>query len=124
MLKVEALADAIAYVNEYHQPESDAYKLRNPGLLKARTSNDDLSQLASADDKCRRIFARSHSGYLALVTDLQKHCERRKQVNLREFLGYYGLSKAAKTFEAIDFLQRALLDTTIDADTTLSYFLE
>lgn len=123
MLRIEALADAIAYTNESYLPESEAYKLRNPGLLKARTSNNSLAQLANADDQCRRIFVSYKAGYQALVYHLEFLCTRYKKMSLAEALASFGF-KESKTFTAIDFLQRSIGDASIDAKIPLSFFLE
>ena len=32
--RLEAIADAVAHLNGYHDPESELYELRNPGGLK------------------------------------------------------------------------------------------
>lgn len=120
MKRIEALADAIGYVNESHVPETKAYQNRNPGLLKA---GSDLARMASADDENVRIFTSHIGGYKALVDALIYRCGKCRNAPLTELLNFYGMHEA-RIFEAIDFLQRALKDESISHATKAQSFLE
>ena len=117
--KIEALADSIAFVNQFHVPESKAYSLRNPGLLKAGS----IDKMAQANDENLRIFSSHIGGYKALVDSLAFKCQRFKLVSLSELYTAYGV-KTGKLFEALDFLQRALQDDSIEHVTPAGFFLE
>jgi hypothetical protein len=117
MLRLEALADAIGYSNQFHEPDSEAYQLRNPGLLRAWS----LFQLGSSNDESVRRFETAQGGYKALCVALERRCERAKKASLHETINFIG---AAKTDVVVDFLQRALKDTHITAKTPISFFME
>jgi hypothetical protein len=116
MLRLEALADAIGYANQFHEPDSEAYQLRNPGLLKAWS----LHQLGACNDESIRRFETAQGGYKALCVAIERRCERAKKASLREALNYMG----ANLDVVVDFLQRALKDTHITATTPISFFTE
>ena len=116
MKRLEALADSIANLNCYHDPESDSYRLRNPGMLKAKT----IEKMASANDDNFRIFAHHVNGYRALLDQLEKRCKRQKKASLEELLGYFGFDVA--TNKVTDFIYRAT-NENVDAKTPISFFL-
>ena len=129
--KIEALADAIGRLNKVHEPSSDAYQLRNPGLFRAYT----YKHLAETDEKGRRIFTSLIGGYRFLVQDLTWKCSGETRAKgeagklkptstLQDLLRAFRLTAAGDIFELVDFLQQALKDSEIAATTTLSYFLE
>jgi hypothetical protein len=119
MRRIEAIADSIAFANEAHVPESVAYRLRNPGLLRARN----LGQQAYADDECRLTYPHLMAGYAALLDHLKKNVARHPLVSLEELLAFYSF-KLDKLFLAVDFIQRALDDKTITAQTQAFHFSE
>lgn len=129
--RIEALADAIGKLNKIHEPWSDAYQLRNPGLFKAYT----FKHLAQTDSKGRRIFTSLIGGYRFLVQDLQWKCSGETRAKgeagklkptsaLSDLLQAFKLNNAGNIFELVDFLQQATGDAEVSAATTLSYFLE
>ena len=129
--RIEALADAIGRLNKIHEPSSDAYQLRNPGLFRAYT----YKHLAETDEKGRRIFTSLIGGYRFLVQDLTWKCSGETRAKgeagklkptstLQDLLRAFRLTGAGDIFELVDFLQQALKDSEISAGTTLSYFLE
>lgn len=128
--RIEALADAISFLNEFHIPTSDAYQLRNPGLFKAFS----FKHLSATDNLGRRIFTSLIGGYRFLVQDLTWKCSGETRAK-----GYTGKLKPTSdlvdllrsfkltednSFELVDFLTRALKDDNITPRTSLSYFLE
>jgi hypothetical protein len=117
--KIEAIADAIAILNEYHDPESKSYRLRNPGLLKAKT----LEQLGSANDDCYRIFSCHQAGYKALTDLLRKHCERNSGSKLQSLLSDYGHGDQFSARAAVEFIRRSV-NENVGEETNLRFFLD
>jgi hypothetical protein len=120
MRRLESLADSLALLNDYHSPESESYRLRNPGMLKAKT----LEALGNATNACIRIFSCHQGGYKALIDTLRKQCVRHRDVSLRANLTYYGHANEYEVDRAVDFIIRALDDRTVSEQTTLDFFLE
>jgi hypothetical protein len=118
MKKIEAVADAIASLNEYSDPTSKAYTLRNPGLLKAKS----LEHLASATDECLRVFSCHQAGYKALTDLLRKHCERNKGNTLLSVLSEHGHGNQFSARSAVDFIRRSTGEN-VDENTNLKFFL-
>jgi hypothetical protein len=65
--KVEALVDAIARLNNSHDPESIAYRLRNPLLLRSFSKPGKHE----VDETGRRVFGSYLNGYKAAVYDVK-----------------------------------------------------
>ena len=70
LTRLEALADAIGKLNGMDDPESRAYRLRNPLLLRAYS----LSRAQAQDAEGHREFDSLISGYRAGLCDLQQKC--------------------------------------------------
>src|ERR1700678_3718832 len=68
--RLEALADAIGFLNNFHDPESISYQLRNPGLCRAYS----FKQLGSVDKNGYRIFSSLIGGMRFLHQDLTWKC--------------------------------------------------
>lgn len=128
--RIEALADAIGKANDIGNPESDAYQLRNPGLCRAYT----FKHLGETDKFGRRIFTSLIGGYRFLVQDLEWKCSGNTRAKgaigklkptstLAELLKSLRLGQNSH-YDTVYFLQCALHDFKIDAETPLSYFLE
>lgn len=115
MKRLEALVDAIAYLNEYHEPESQAYRLRNPLLLKAM----EPEHLGSATDDCLRIFSCHTAGYRAGFDRLRKEC-RHGGGTLETLLAKHG----HKADAAVNFISRSLETQEVDEYTPVRFFLE
>ncbi len=131
--RIEALADAIGFINRMHDPSSDAYQLRNPALARAYS----FRHLGEVDNKGRRIFTSLIGGYRFLIQDLEWKCSGQSRAK-----GYEGKLSASSTlsdllksfhldsirdghiFEVIDFLNKALPGIEINAQTELGFFLE
>jgi hypothetical protein len=122
--RLEALADSIANLNDYSNPESEAYQLRNPGLLRAFTIRH------AADEMGRRIFPCSVDGYQALLFDLTKKCLGESRSKLKpddpvSSLLLKGFSQPLSAEEyVLCFLQRALPKSNITARTPVKFFVE
>jgi hypothetical protein len=131
--RIEALADAIAFLNKAHEPNSDAYQLRNPGLARAYS----YRHLGEVDNKGRRIFTSLIGGYRFLIQDLEWKCSGQTRAkgfsgklsnlsNLNDLLKSFNLGNIedGHIFSLLDFLGSALPGASIDANTNLQFFLE
>ena len=133
--RLEALVDCIGYLNDFHNPESDSYQLRNPGLCRAHS----FKQLNSVDDQGRRIFTSAIGGYRFLAQDLTWKCEGTTRAkgehgrlkptsSLVDLLKAFKLNSLDKQMQAVAFLNMALktLGTTeeVTSETELKFFLE
>jgi hypothetical protein len=120
MERVEALALAIAKHNGAFEPDCEAFRHLNPGMLRARLIGTNVV----AGEGMVRDFQSFHGGYRALLDRLQKDAQRNRE-NLGTVLGYYGIEPTPHTQKKIvNFLRRALGDESITASTPLKYFLE
>lgn len=114
--KLEALADALAFYHRAFDPESDAYKARNPGLLRATQMKH------KRDENGKRVFDSYLDGYQALLFDLKIKCSGKSAARHPLFtLSDLVQNKAAGKYLA-RFLTKAL-NETITAETSLSYFI-
>ena len=129
--RIEALADAIAFLNNAHDPKSDAFQLRNPGMFKVYS----FKHLASSDNLGRRIFTSYIGGYRFLIQDLTWKCEGSTRAkgnngklkassNLSDLLVAFKLNSEENLFTLVDFLITALSDESISSETEISYFLK
>jgi hypothetical protein len=121
--RISALCDAFAKLNGALDPQSDAYKLRNPLLLKAFSPKHDR------DEKGRRRFRSFTSGYDNGIIDLQIKCSGKSfskigpESTLVDLVCLYGNPKTAAKY-IINFLRHALEDDTITENVLLAWFLE
>lgn len=131
--RIEALADAIAFLNNAHDPKSDAYQLRNPGLARAYS----YRHLGEVDNKGRRIFTSLIGGYRFLIQDLTWKCSGQTRAKgfsgklsnlstLNDLLKSFNLGNLedGHIFAVLDFLNSALPGTAINSETNLQFFLE
>ena len=79
LTRLEALADAIGKLNGMDDPESRAYRLRNPLLLRAYS----LSRAQAQDAEGYREFDSLLSGYRAGLCDLEQKCTGRNRAKLK-----------------------------------------
>lgn len=104
-------------------PQSDAYHLRNPGLLRA------FSPKHTRDEKGRRVFVSFVAGYENLLLDLRIKCSGQSRAKLTpdsalvDLLHVYGNPTSATRY-IINFLRHALKDPDIPETVKLSWFLE
>jgi hypothetical protein len=126
MNRLEALADAIGHMNGIGMPSSEAYQLRNPGLLHAYA----LNRLQQMDDNGIRRFELLQGGYASLLDDLKIKCSGRSrskltpQNSLADLLPLYGLKTKMATDKTVRFLRVALKDDNLDSGVRLEFFLE
>ena len=123
MRRLEALADAMMHYSGYGNPDSAAYRTRNPGLLKA------FSQRHPRNDEGHRVFRSFVDGYQALLYDLEIKCAGKSRSKLApdstlvDLMRAYGLPDTQASFVA-KYLKKALLDESVSAVQPLSYFNE
>ncbi len=121
--RIEALADAFAKMYGALDPLSDAYKLRNPILIRA------FNPKHERDAKGHRVFKTFIAGYENALLSLRLHCQGKlrshigPETPLVDLLHLYGNpTTALKSF--VRFLRHALHDETIREDVKLGWFLE
>lgn len=126
MNRTEALVDALASVNEFSRPDSEAYQLRNPLLLKSYAAPGKHE----IDEQGRRRFDSFLGGYKSAVFDVGLKISGGSSTGLkpsdklRNLLAVYGYNKEPDQMQVVYFLRKALSDKTVDLSTPLSYFLE
>lgn len=122
--KLEALVDAIARLNSLHNPESKAYRLKNPLLLRSYA----LLGRHDTDSDGLRVFTSILGGLKAAHFDCQLKVNGLSRAGLkptdrlRNLLGVYNIHEKQAIDTVVAFLRRALEDQSISADTTLSFF--
>jgi hypothetical protein len=123
MKRLEALADSFAKMYGALDPQSDAYHLRNPLLLRA------FSPKHLRDDKGRRIFVSLVAGYENALLDIFIKCSGQSRAKLTpestitDLVHTYGNPTSAARY-IVNFLRHALKDDTITERTNLRWFLE
>lgn len=132
--RIEALAMAIAFLNDAFNPDSDAFQLNNWSCSRAYS----FKHLANTDDRGRRKFSSVIGGFRFLVQDLQwklsgdtrakgNNGKLKPTSNLSDLLVSYKINNKAtqeeNLFSLLDYLVRALKDDNINASTPLSYFI-
>lgn len=125
--KTEVLLDAISKLNGASaDPESDAYKLRNPLLIKsfARPGKHET------DSQGRRIFSSFLNGYKAGLFDLELKISGKSRARvtvestLEQLLACYEIRTKMAIEHVVSFVRRALNDQSISASTPISFFAE
>lgn len=124
--RIEALHDAIAGLNNWSSPDSEAYQLRNPLLLRsfARPGKNEI------DDKGRRVFSSSLAGVRAGIYDLELKLKGESRAGLKKYdklenlLRVFGISEKLGQTQIVRFLRRALKIEDITNQTPLAWFLE
>ena len=110
MKRLEVVCDAIAFYNHYNEPESEAYELRNPGMLIA--------------DSGKRTFNSHRAGYAALLDRVQKYCQQHKEENVELLLLNFGVKMKLQQERTIDFMARCANTNALKRITSLAWFLE
>jgi hypothetical protein len=124
--RVEAIVDILGKLNGMGDPESEAYALRNPLLIRsfARPGKHET------DEGGRRIFSSFLSGYKAALFDASLKIEGKSRAGLKptdtlvNLLGVYGIKEAVGIKNVVVFLRKALKDELLSQTTPLSYFME
>jgi hypothetical protein len=121
--RVEALAGAFAKLHGAFDPLSEAYKTRNPGMLKA------FSPKHEKNENGYRVFNSFASGFDNLLLDLLIKCSGGSHARLKpddtliNLVLCYGEPKTAAIYIK-KFLRKALSDENIMERTPLSWFME
>lgn len=123
--KIEAIVDAIGRLNGIHNPESQAYDLRNPMLLVsfARPGRHDVN------DDGLRVFSSLLAGYKAGTYDVLLKIKGLSRAGLKpadtldNLLGCYKIHEKMAKDNVLSFIKRALRDSSLTLKTPLSYFL-
>lgn len=124
--KLEALFDAIASAKKWSDPESDAYQLRNPLLVKSFSKPGKNN----IDSEGRRVFGSALSGIRACLFDLEikvkgeSRAGLRKDDHLGNLLRVFGIREQMEQLRVVSFLKHALMTPSISRTTPLSFFLE
>jgi hypothetical protein len=128
MKRLEALAIAICKENEALDPNSEAFRLLNPGLLKSHS----LDRLDIVTEDGYRVFTSFQGGYRALMSNLIAKCEGHTRANgdKGRLSPDSSIAELCKTFRGVnprnvvEFLQDALDDKAITERTPLKFFEE
>lgn len=124
--RTEALVDAIGALHEYHRPDSEAYQLRNPLLLKSYAAPGKHN----VDEKGRRQFDSFLGGYKSAYFDAALKISGGSATGLtpedklKNLLAVYGLKQENDQMAVVHFLRKAIGDKDIDLSTPLQYFIE
>jgi hypothetical protein len=122
--KIEALVDAVGALKGWGNPDSAAYQLRNPLMLKSYA----LAGKHDVDDNGYRVFKSSLAGLKSSCFDMELKITGASRAGLTQtstltnLCGVYELSSSLAVTQVIRFLRRALKDESISKDTPLSYF--
>ena len=122
--RIEAIVDAIAALHEYHKPDSLAYSLRNPLLLKsyAKPGKHEITEDGL------RVFDSHIGGYKAGVYDLERklyfesHSGLKETDRLRNLLAVLRINQEQSVMTVVWYLKKALKDPAIHPLTPLTYF--
>ena len=118
------LALALSRMNgAMDDPESRAFKLRNPLLLKTYRPEKKF------DSENFRIFTSLMGGFKAGIADLQAKCSGKShrlssENTLKDLLAVYGFANEATARKIILFLRRALVDESVSMNTLVGWFSE
>lgn len=110
MKRLEAICDAVAHMNGYHDPESDLYELRNPGALKGPDG--------------KRRYSCHRAGYASFVDLVRKHCIAHPNQDLASLLDSLGIKMKLQQENALDFMARCANSNALNLATNLHWFLE
>jgi hypothetical protein len=124
--RLECLCDAIARLNVAHDPESLAYRLRNPLLIRSFAKPGKHE----TDEEGHRVFTSFVNGYKAGLFDLELKLSGKSRANvsadspLEKLLVCYNINTKAAMDNIVSFIKRGLRDDTVTVHTPVSYFLE
>jgi hypothetical protein len=124
MIRYEALALAIAKMNNWDDPDSRAFKLRNPGML--TTFRPEKKFEAETGD---RIFSSMMGGFKALTADIHAKCSGKNpkltaEAPLKNLLTLYKFKVDGDVQRIVRYLRKALLDESITGSTPISWFVQ
>lgn len=134
MIRIEALALAIAREHQPFEPFSDACTTLNPGMLRAHSTY----RINRVNEDGIRVFSSYQAGHHALVANLKMKCEGHTpehaapavHVSNGKLTPESPLAELCKTFRSVnprnvvEFLQDILNDRAINERTPISFFVE
>jgi hypothetical protein len=109
MKRLEAIADAVAVYHHYWEPESEAYELRNPGLL--------------IGEEGKRKFSCHRAGYASFLDRIQKYCAAHPDETIVSLLDSLGIKMRQQQKQTIDFMSRCA-NSAVKTETQLQWFIE
>ena len=121
--KIEALVDSISFLHKAYSPDSEAYKLRNPIMLK----NYAPPGKHKVDEAGFRVFDSLLGGYKSGVYDVtiklkgESNSGIKTTDALRNLLAVYAINKEDEINIIVFFLRKAV-SKDITPLTPLSYF--
>jgi hypothetical protein len=129
MLKIEALAGAIAHAYGALNPESESFACLNPGMLRSHS----LDRILPVNESGVRVFSSFQGGWRALIENLVAKCKgntHAKGESGSRITTESTLADLLKSFRyvpvkpVVDYLQTAIGDSAITEHTPLLYFIE
>jgi hypothetical protein len=124
MIRFESLVLAIGKMNGvFDDPESRAFKLCNPLLLKTYRPEK------KCDSEHYRVFSSVMGGFKAGVADLTAKCSGKNnrlsaENTLKDLLSVYGFNNESTARKLVLFLRRALGDESVSLNTLIGWFQE
>src|SRR6266700_5347576 len=109
MKRLEAIADAVALYHHYWEPESEAYELRNPGML--------------IGEEGKRKFSCHRAGYASFLDRIKKHCAAHPEETIVSLLDSLGIKMKLQQKQTIDFMSRCA-NSTLGTEIRLQWFIE
>lgn len=136
MKRLEALCDAIAYANHYMEPESEAYEIRNPGMLacivhkkhatfschRERDDGSEIKQRHEHRPDGKRIYRCHRAGYAALCDKAEKYCAANPTTEISRLLEAFGIQMSIQQEQTLDFMARCA-NSTLTLKTPLQWFI-
>lgn len=120
----EFIVASIAALNDFHNPESKAFRLRNPLLLKSFAP----SGRHPVDEDGVRVYSSFLSGWKSAVVDIDLKLSGksitglRPDQSLRNLLKVLGVSTPEAQAFVVLFLRKAIGDKSINLATSLKFF--
>lgn len=123
--QIEALVDAVGSLKGFSNPDSLAYQLNNPLMIRsfARAGKHEITEDGY------RIFNSSLAGYKSCCYDMDLKIRGASRAGLKpesstltNLAGVFELKEGLAVTQIVRFLRRSLKDETITKDTPLSYF--
>jgi len=123
--RIETIVDSIAFLHRAYQPDSEAYKLRNPMMLK----NYSPPGKHKVDENGLRVFDSFLDGYKSGVYDVtiklkgESNSGIKTSDTLRNLLAVFSINKEEDINTVVFFLRKAV-SKEVTPLTPLSYFKE
>jgi hypothetical protein len=124
--KAEALVDAIGFVNQFYKPDSLAYTLRSPLLLRSFSRNGKHIINEEGLRQFDSMLAGIHASYFDVACKLNGRSNSgiQKTDLLINLLKVYGINQEKDQTQVVSFLRKALSNPSITLQTPLNYFAE